>query len=75
MSAAHHPTGHQYKARIITKKVNVAIREEVEQWVLEAVQEFGHLSGAANVAGIAGGTGETTIETIVHGFPRFANCI
>lgn len=47
-------------------KVDVSKSEEVERWVQSAVREFGgRLDGAANVAGIAGGTGDITCETLV----------
>ncbi|KAL1980674.1 hypothetical protein VTN96DRAFT_3654 [Rasamsonia emersonii] len=52
------------KSEIISTKVDVSKSDEVEQWVQSAVHEFGRLDGAANVAGIAGGNGDTTCETI-----------
>jgi NAD(P)-dependent dehydrogenase (short-subunit alcohol dehydrogenase family) len=45
--------------------MDVSNSEEVEQWVQNAVRQFGRLDGAANIAGIAGGTGDTTYATIV----------
>ncbi|EEU44936.1 uncharacterized protein NECHADRAFT_85176 [Fusarium vanettenii 77-13-4] len=45
-------------------QLNVSIRADVEAWVHAAHRTFGRLDGAANVAGVAGGTGEQTIETI-----------
>ena len=48
--------------------MDVSKTEEIEAWIKATVGEFGRLDGAANVAGIAGGDGETTCETIVGAF-------
>ncbi|OCK79789.1 putative short chain dehydrogenase/ reductase [Lepidopterella palustris CBS 459.81] len=54
-------------AAIITiTKVDVRDRDQVEKWITDTYNSFGQLDGAANVAGVAGGTGDTTIETIVQ---------
>lgn len=50
---------------VLTTRLDVRDRAEVEKWIGEAYSSFGRLDGAANVAGVAGGTGETIIETIV----------
>lgn len=52
-------------AKVTTTKVDVSKDEEVVAWTSEVLSEFGRLDGAANVAGIAGGDGETTCATIV----------
>ncbi|KAI1859606.1 uncharacterized protein JN550_011914 [Neoarthrinium moseri] len=49
---------------ISVTKVDVSDAAQVEEWIQTTVKHFGRLDGAANVAGIAGGTGETTCETI-----------
>ncbi|KEZ41479.1 hypothetical protein SAPIO_CDS7627 [Scedosporium apiospermum] len=51
---------------VLTTKLDVRNQRDVESWVEEAYGSFGRLDGAANVAGVAGGTGDTTIETIVQ---------
>jgi len=51
---------------VLTTKLDVRNQRDVESWVEEAYGSFGRLDGAANVAGVAGGTGDTTIETIVR---------
>ncbi|OQU94452.1 hypothetical protein CLAIMM_00807 [Cladophialophora immunda] len=53
----------QYRTKITLKKVDVSHVEQVNSWIQETVAVFGKLDGAANIAGIAGGAGETT-ETI-----------
>lgn len=58
-------TGKGYKARIISQKVDVSKSNQVEEWIQYTIAEFKHLDGAANVAGIAGGTGTTTCATMV----------
>ncbi|VUC26557.1 unnamed protein product [Clonostachys rosea] len=52
------------KAKIVLSRVDVSDPAQVEKWVDDTVREFGRLDGAANVAGIAGGDGETTCATI-----------
>lgn len=37
----------------------------MNRWIEDTYTEFGKLDGAANVAGVAGGDGDTTVETIV----------
>ncbi|KAH8770719.1 hypothetical protein F5883DRAFT_666056 [Diaporthe sp. PMI_573] len=49
---------------VLITKIDVSIQADVEAWVQEAYQKFGRLDGAANVAGVAGGTGDTTVESI-----------
>jgi NAD(P)-dependent dehydrogenase (short-subunit alcohol dehydrogenase family) len=39
---------------VLTRKVDVRKRKEVEEWIDSTVQTFGHLNGAANVAGVIG---------------------
>lgn len=51
---------------VLTTKLDVSRAEDVQAWVKHAHDTFGRLDGAANVAGIAAGTGETVIETIVR---------
>lgn len=38
--------------------------DQINAWIDETVKEFGHLDGAANIAGIALGDGQIT-ESIV----------
>ena len=52
-------------AKVVTTRVDVSKSQETEAWVQATVKEFGRLDGAANVAGLAGGDGETTCATIV----------
>lgn len=50
--------------------------EEVKSWIKKVFDKFGRLDGAANVAGIAGGDGETVTTTIVsyiHCFREFVS--
>jgi len=49
--------------------VDVSNPEQVEEWIQATVKEFGRLDGAANVAGMAGGDGDTTCATIVSFTP------
>lgn len=49
----------------MTARVDVSKSDQVDEWINATIREFGHLDGAANVAGIAGGNGETTCATIV----------
>ncbi|KAF2814691.1 putative short chain dehydrogenase/ reductase [Mytilinidion resinicola] len=53
-------------AKIIATKVDVRDSEQVGAWIADAFNQFKQLDGAANVAGVAGGTGDTVIETIVQ---------
>ena len=62
-------TGKQYGTKITTRKVNVGNVEQVTRWVEDTYAEFGRLDGAANVAGVAGGDGDATVETIVRSHP------
>jgi hypothetical protein len=43
--------------------------DDVNSWIEEAYKHFGRLDGAANVAGVAGGDGTTTVASIVCRFP------
>lgn len=52
-------------AKVVVTRVDVSKPHEIEAWVQTTVHEFGRLDGAANVAGLAGGDGETTCATIV----------
>ncbi|KAK1487566.1 short-chain dehydrogenase [Colletotrichum cuscutae] len=53
-------------AKVLASKVDVRQDHEVKSWIQESFAKFGRLDGAANVAGVAGGTGSTIIETIVR---------
>jgi NAD(P)-dependent dehydrogenase (short-subunit alcohol dehydrogenase family) len=53
------------EVKIVLTKVDVSNPEQVEEWVQSTVKDFGRLDGAANVAGMAGGDGDTTCATIV----------
>ncbi|OCK74676.1 putative short chain dehydrogenase/ reductase [Lepidopterella palustris CBS 459.81] len=57
-------------ARITSRKIDISDADAVERWTANTVTEFGKLDGAANVAGIAGGDGDTTAATIVLPFHR-----
>jgi NAD(P)-dependent dehydrogenase (short-subunit alcohol dehydrogenase family) len=57
--------GSKYNAKVIITKVDASQSDQIEDWIGATVREFGRLDGAANVAGIAGGDGETTCATIV----------
>ncbi|KAL5591182.1 hypothetical protein FOVSG1_010071 [Fusarium oxysporum f. sp. vasinfectum] len=49
---------------ILITTLDVSKPADVDAWIEEVYQKFGRLDGAANVAGVAGGTGEKTIESI-----------
>ncbi|TVY33495.1 Chanoclavine-I dehydrogenase [Lachnellula subtilissima] len=55
-----------HETRITIRKVDVRVIEDVNRWIKDTYTEFGKLDGAANVAGVAGGDGDTTVETIVQ---------
>jgi hypothetical protein len=38
----------------------------VNRWIEDTFTEFGRLYGAVNVAGVAGGDYDTTVETILR---------
>jgi len=56
--------GSKYSAKITITKVDVSKAQQVESWIKDTVSVFGKLDGAANIAGIAGGDGQST-EAIV----------
>ncbi len=60
--------GNKYRAMITTTKVDVSDAQQVDSWIKDTVSLFGKLDGAANIAGIAGGDGQTT-EAIVRKKP------
>lgn len=49
---------------ITITKVDVSKPDQVEQWIEDTVRVFGRLDGAANVAGIAAGKDDTTVQTL-----------
>ncbi|TVY85976.1 3-oxoacyl-[acyl-carrier-protein] reductase [Lachnellula willkommii] len=55
-----------HETKITTRKVDVRVVEDVNRWIEDTYTEFGKLDGAANVAGVAGGDGDTTVETVVQ---------
>jgi NAD(P)-dependent dehydrogenase (short-subunit alcohol dehydrogenase family) len=57
--------GEAFGAEIVCTKVDVSKSDQVEKWIEDTVRVFGRLDGAANVAGVAAGDGETTCQTIV----------
>ena len=57
--------GAKYDTKITTANVDVSKYESVNAWIDNVLKDFGRLDGCANVAGVAGGDGDTTIETIV----------
>ncbi|KAF2179301.1 NAD(P)-binding protein [Zopfia rhizophila CBS 207.26] len=60
-------SGKRIGSAIITHTtVDVRNREGIQKWIEDSFHVFGKLDGAANVAGVAGGNGDTTIETIVQ---------
>lgn len=58
--------GSQAGTRVIASEVDVRSQQQVQNWIDSTVAEFGRLDGAANIAGIAGGAGDTTCATIVR---------
>jgi len=52
--------GKQYSTKVITKRVDIGNVKQIEEWLLLALEEFGRLDGAANIAGIALGDGQIT---------------
>ncbi|KIM93332.1 hypothetical protein OIDMADRAFT_61671 [Oidiodendron maius Zn] len=51
-------------ARVTSSKIDVRDAIQVENWVMETIQTFGKLDGAANVAGVAAGHGNHTVATL-----------
>lgn len=51
-------------SKVTIRKVDVRFMEEVQSWIDETVGEFGRLDGAANVAGVAAGDGNTNVQTL-----------
>lgn len=49
-------------AKIVAKAVNVASSSEVNAWIEDVVKQYGHLDGAANLAGILQPMGKTVEE-------------
>ncbi|KAK1728010.1 uncharacterized protein BDZ83DRAFT_768717 [Colletotrichum acutatum] len=58
--------GEKAGAKVLASKVDVRQDHEVKSWIQESFTKFGRLDGAANIAGVAGGTGSTIIETIAQ---------
>lgn len=52
-------------AQIECTRVDVSNPDQVDKWIADTISVFGRLDGAANVAGIAAGDGDTTCQTIV----------
>ncbi|VZI19800.1 unnamed protein product, partial [Fusarium fujikuroi] len=50
--------------KVVASTVDVRSQQQVQKWIDNTVAEFGRLDGAANIAGIAGGAGDTTCATI-----------
>lgn len=61
-----HGIGGAHETKITTRKIDVRVIADVNHWIEDTFTEFGRLDGAANVAGVAGGDGDTTVETIVR---------
>ena len=40
--------------RVLIRRVDVSKRAEVDSWIRATVERFGHLDGAANIAGVIG---------------------
>jgi NAD(P)-dependent dehydrogenase (short-subunit alcohol dehydrogenase family) len=58
------------EARVIVRVVEVREPKQVSEWIAATVKEFGSLSGAANLAGIAGksvGTATGTVRELDYG--------
>ena len=45
--------------RVTSKVVDVSKPDEVQAWIQEVVKDFGHLDGAANLAGVVRVSGPT----------------
>ena len=54
---------------IACSRVDVSKPDEVDKWIGDTINVFGRLDGAANVAGIAAGDGDTNCQTIVSRSP------
>jgi len=52
------------EVQIECTRVDVSNPDQVDRWIADTVSVFGRLDGAANVAGIAAGDGDTTCQTI-----------
>ena len=50
--------------KVLTHIVNTADAKAVEAWLDATVKEFGHLDGAANLAGVRGTTGEVEMTEV-----------
>lgn len=46
-------------------QVDVRKQEQVEHWIASAVDTFKRLDGGVNAAGVAGGDGDTNVQTMV----------
>jgi NAD(P)-dependent dehydrogenase (short-subunit alcohol dehydrogenase family) len=62
----------------VIRQVDVALADEVDKWIEDAVKEFGKLDGAANVAGLSKRKPDTNSANIVRARistpnPRFAD--
>ncbi|KAK5047272.1 hypothetical protein LTR84_006794 [Exophiala bonariae] len=60
----------QAVVKVTVKKVDVAKIEEVNSWINEVMQDHGKLDGAANVAGLAGGSGQETEDIVQQDWDR-----
>ena len=58
-------SGEASEVQIECTRVDVSNPDQVDRWIADTVSVFGRLDGAANVAGIAAGDGDTTCQTIV----------
>ncbi|KAF4634962.1 hypothetical protein G7Y89_g3134 [Cudoniella acicularis] len=55
-----------YKCNVLIMQVDVAKKDEVDEWIQFTVTEFGSLDGAANVAGLSRRKPDTTTANIVE---------
>ncbi|KAJ6011556.1 short chain dehydrogenase/ reductase [Penicillium sp. IBT 35674x] len=53
-----------YNTKVVLTRVDASKSDQIEDWIAATIRDFGRLDGAANVAGIAEGDGETTCATI-----------
>ncbi|KAK7883461.1 hypothetical protein LTR67_011211 [Exophiala xenobiotica] len=70
MFETYHSKGSRYQAKVTVKRVDVANTEQVDSWINEVVRDHGKLDGAANVAGMASGEGQTTEDIVQRDWER-----
>jgi NAD(P)-dependent dehydrogenase (short-subunit alcohol dehydrogenase family) len=55
----------KYETKVVVRQVDIASADDVDKWIEDAVEDFGKLNGAANVAGLSKRKPDTTSVNIV----------